>query len=83
MQHLKSQASELELLTNAITILSTHGWECSDDPSFGYIALNNICQWFCLPLDRAGVDRFLVREEWDDIPYSRKYWQELNLVVGP
>ena len=78
MKRLKSQASELELLTHVITILSTHGWECCDDFSFGYTALNSICQWFCLPLDRAGVDRSLVKEEWDDIvDYSKQY---LNLV---
>ena len=39
LQRLKSQASELELLTHAITILSTHGWERSADSSFGYTAL--------------------------------------------
>ena len=79
LKRLKSQASELELLINAITILSTHGWERCDDSSFGYTALNSImCQWFRLPLDRAGVDRSLVKEEWDDIvDYSKQY---LNLV---
>ena len=78
LKHLKSQASELELLTHAITILSTQGWERSDDSTFGYTALDNICQWFCLPLDKAGVDRSLVKEEWDDIvDYSKQY---LNLV---
>ena len=44
LKRLKSQASELELLTHAITILSTHGWERCDDSSFGYTALNSISQ---------------------------------------
>ena len=78
LQPLKAQAPELELLTHATIVLSTHGWERSDDPSFGYAALNNICQWFRVPLDRAGVDRSLVQEEWDDVvDYARRY---LNLV---
>ena len=78
LKRLKAQAPELELLTYAITVLSTHGWECSDDPSFGYTALSNICLWFRDPLDRAGVDRSLVQEEWDDIvEFSKRY---LNLV---
>ena len=77
LQRLKSQAPELELLTHAITILSTHGWERSDDPSFGYATLNNVCQWFSVPLDSAGIDRSLVREEWDDI---LDYSSFLNLV---
>ena len=78
LQCLKSQAPELELLTHAITILSTHGWERSDDPSFAYAALNHICQWFSVLLDSAGIDRSLVREEWDDIlDYSKCF---LNLV---
>ena len=69
LKRLKSQASKLELVTHAITILSAHGRERCDDSSFGYTALNSICQWFRLPLDRAGVDRSLVKEEWDDIQH--------------
>ena len=53
-------------------------WERSDDPSFGYAALNHVCQWFSVPLDSAGIDRSLVREEWDDVlDYSKRF---LNLV---
>ena len=34
--------------------------------------------WFCAPLERAGADRSLVQEEWDDmVEYSKEY---LNLI---
>ena len=78
LKRLKTQAPELELLTHAITLLSTHGWEHSETPVFGYAAVENICHWFRVPLERAGVDRSLVQEEWDDmVEYSKEY---LNLV---
>ena len=45
---------------------------------FGYAALDNICHWFCAPLEKTGVDRSLVQEEWDDmVEYSKEY---LNLI---
>ncbi len=73
-----SEAPELQLLTHAITLLSTHGWERSDNPSFGYAALDAICQWFRVPLEKATIDSSLVQEEWDDmVEYAKKY---LNLV---
>lgn len=75
---LKTQAPELQLLTHAITILSTHGWERSENPSIAYAALDSVCQQFCVPLEKANIDRSLVREEWDDmLEYSKWY---LNLV---
>ena len=78
LNRLKSQAPELELLTHAITILSTRGWKRSDDSEFGYAALDSICQWFSVPLNEANVDRSVVREEWDDIvDYATRY---LNIV---
>ena len=78
LNRLKSQAPELELLTHAITILSTHGWKHYDDSAFDYAALDSICQRFSVPLDKADVDRSLVREECDDIvDYATRY---LNIV---
>ena len=76
---LKIQAPELKLLTHAVTLLSTHGWEHTENPSFGYAALDAICQWFGVPLERAGIDSSLVQEEWDDmVEYAKQY---LNLVL--
>ena len=78
LNRLKTQAPELKLLTHAVTLLSTHGWERTENPSFGYAALDAICQWFGVPLERAGIDSSLVQEEWDDmVEYAKQY---LNLV---
>ena len=78
LQRLKTQAPKLELLTHAITILATHGWEQSENPSFAHGALESVCQRFHSPLEKAGTDVSLVKEEWDDmLEYSKRY---LNLV---
>ena len=78
LQRLKTQAPELELLTHAITILATHGWEQSENPSFAHGALESVCQRFRSPLEKANTDVSLVKEEWDDmLHYSKRY---LNLV---
>ena len=77
IDRLKIQAPELQLLTHAVTILSTHGWE-RYEALFGYAALDAICQWFHVPLERAGTDCSEVQEEWDDmVEYAKQY---LNLV---
>ena len=59
LKRLKTQAPELQLLTHAVTLLSTHGWERSESPSFGYAALDAVTQRFSVPLEIS-----LVQEEW-------------------
>jgi hypothetical protein len=69
---------DIDLLTVAITILATNGWERSESPSFAYEALDLVCQRFKTPLERASVDLAKVQEEWDDmVSYAKQY---LNLV---
>ena len=66
LQRLRPQTHELELLTHAITILATHGWQQS------------VCQRFCVPFEKANIDLSLGQEEWDNmLEYSKRY---LNLV---
>ena len=60
---LKTQAPELKLFIHAVTLLLTHGSEHTEDQSFGYAALDVICKWFGVPLERAGIDYSLVQEE--------------------
>ena len=73
-----SESEETELLTHAITLLATNGWERSDSSSFGYAALDAVCQRFQVPLESAQVDCSLIQGEWDDmIDYAKRY---LNLV---
>ena len=63
-----------ELLTHAVTLLATNGWERSEDPSFGHTALDEVCSWFHVPLEYANIDSSLVREEWDDmVEYGKQY----------
>ena len=61
---------DTELLTHAVMLLATHGWERS--PSFGHTALDAV-----VPLESASVDCSVVEEEWDMVEYGTKY---LNLV---
>ena len=73
---LKVQHSDL--LTNTLTILATQGWKKSDDADFAEVALNSLSTRFVVPLERAGVDAALLKEEWEDmIEYARRY---LNVV---
>ena len=69
---------DIDRLTHAVTLLATKGWERSDSTSFGYEALDAICDRFQGPLENASVNCSLVQEEWDDmVDYAKKY---LNLV---
>lgn len=66
-----------DLLTYAITILATHGWEKSENTAFGYEALECISTRFLVPLENASVNCALLNEEWDIVEYAKRY---LNLV---
>ena len=59
LNRLKTQTPELQLLTHAVTPPSTHDWERSENLSFGYAALDAICQWFPVSLEKATVDSSL------------------------
>ena len=77
---LKIQEEELVILTHAVTLLATHGWERSSSPSFGHASLEAICNWFTVPLEKASIDISLLQQEWDDmVQYAKQY---LNLVQG-
>ena len=68
----------IDLLTHAITILATQGWEKSEDSSFGYEALQCVSTRFLVPLENANVNCALLNEEWDDIvEYAKRF---LNLA---
>ena len=74
----RMRSQDTELLTHAMTLLATNGWERSESASFGYAALDTVCERFQVPLENASVDLSLVQEEWDDmVGYGKQY---LNLV---
>lgn len=78
LNRVKTQDAELALLTHAITLLATNGWERRETSSFGHAAVEAICHWFRVPLKSANIDCSLVQEEWDDVvEYGKQY---LNLV---
>ena len=63
-----------ELLTNALTILATQGWNKSDDIDFAAPNLDSLIQQFLIPLQKADVDTTLINEEWEDmLDYARRY----------
>ena len=65
---------DTDLLTHAVTVLATNGWERSESSSFGHAALNAISQRFQISMEDASIDCSAVQEEWDDmVDYRRKY----------
>ena len=61
------KSNEVDLLTHAVTLLATNGWGRSASTSFGYEALEAVCERFRVPLESANMDCSLVQEEWDDM----------------
>ncbi len=69
-----------DLLTDALILLATQGWEKSED-SLGDVALGNLCDRFRIPLEKAGLCIAVMQEEWRDmLEYARLY---LNIVQEP
>ena len=60
-----------ELLCHTLTIFITNGWGRSENPSFGYQALDYLTTRFSIPLENAKIDCSLV-QEWDDLVDYRK-----------
>ncbi len=52
-----------ELLTLTLTLLVPQGWNRSGDGDFADSALEELCLQFATPLDKAGVDISLIKEE--------------------
>jgi len=67
-----------DLLTDALTVLATQGWQKSEDASFANTALQSLSARFEVPLQKAQVDITLLEEEWEDVVENAKHY--LNLV---
>jgi hypothetical protein len=50
-----------------VTLLATNGWGKAESASFGYAALDAVCERFSTPLESTSVDCFVVKEEWDSM----------------
>ena len=65
----------IDLLTHALTILVTNGWERTESSDFAHQALENVCHFFVDPLENAGVNCSLVQD--DMLDHAKSY---LNLT---
>ena len=71
---------ETDLLSQALIILATHGWEKTTESSFAHSAILELSPRYQLPLEEAKVDLSLLIEEWDDmLDHAKKY---LDLVTN-
>jgi len=56
------QTEHTDLLSSAVTLLAANGWERQEDTSFGYSAIDRLCEHFRTPFENALS---LIQEEWD------------------
>ena len=77
---LQSQGSteDQNTFSSALRILATHGWNKTDDASFGYEAVQCLAKRFAEPLQDAQVNCALLQQEWDDLVFYAK--QYINLT---
>ena len=54
--HLKHSADTGEVLSCALNMVATHGWEKVPDTSFGYEAIQTLSTRFSAPLQEAQVN---------------------------
>ena len=70
---------ETDLLSQALTILATQGWEKATDASFAHTAIQNLSARFQIPLEQARIDISCLEEEWDEMTdFAKRY---LDLVT--
>ena len=68
-------------LTHALKVLATHGWQKTEDASFGVEAIHALAERFAVPLQEAKVNCALLEQEWEDMVYYAKEY--INLVQDP
>ena len=80
---LKDQESaRSELLTNALKIVATHGWEKTEDPNFSYSALEALSSIYSTSLQDAGIT--CAHIQWDDMCITlvvQALWFNLKLIA--
>ena len=73
----------VDLLTHALTIFLTNGWERAETSAFGYPALDSVCAMFVTPLENACVNLSLVQGEWDDmVDYAKSLQGKIIELYG-
>ena len=72
------KAEHVDLLTDTLTVLATHGWGKSDDTDFGKSCVERLATRFESALVSASFSTASLQEEWEDmVSYAKKY---LNLT---
>jgi len=70
----------MDLFSDALIVLATHGWERCESPSFANTAIETISKRFEVPLEKASIDISMLTDEWDDmVSYAKQY---LNLTLN-
>ena len=70
---------ETDLLTHALTILATQGWEKAANASSAHSAIEQLSERFRVPLEQANINVSLLQEEWDEMAdHATRY---LDLVT--
>ena len=71
---------ETDLLSHALTILATQGWEKAASTSSAHSsAIEQLSVRFKVPLEQANINISLLQEEWDEMAdHARRY---LDLVT--
>ena len=80
-ERLKDSSADATTLTHALKVLATHGWQKTDDASFGLDAVQALAERFTVPLQEAKVNCALLQQEWEDMVYYAK--QYINIVQDP
>ena len=85
---LKDSSADTATLTNALKVLATHGWQKTEDASFGIEAVQALGERFAIPLQEARVNCALLQQEWEDmvyyakqqVPYRVVWWKLFNAI---
>ena len=80
-ERLKDSSADSTTLTHALKVLATHGWQKTEDASFGVEAIHALAERFAVPLQEAKVNCALLEQEWEDMVYYAKEY--INLVQDP
>ena len=58
---------ETDLLSQALTILATQGWEKATGTSSAHYSTEQLSLRFRVPLEQANINISLLQEEWDNM----------------
>ena len=73
----------VNLLTDILAVLATHGWSTTESDDIANASLQNIVDHFAVPLTKAGVDLMVLEEEWFIMPKRTLTWFKMTArLVG-